>query len=251
MASPIASPGDYAPQVTGTSWSPDLREYETVLDPVGVADLLAALADLDGIPGNVVECGSWRGGSAMIAAEALRRRGDDRLVFACDSYEGFDLDELELERQAGRTNERDDAFASTSLKYVEAKLRERGLDGRVVPVKGYFEETLPALEGPFALILVDCDLYRSILFAAGSLWPRLSPGGVVLFDDYLNERAFSGAAAAVEQFVADHQPQIEQQRLLGRLYLVRKATGAVDPGALEPDSSDGVASDAPTSKRPA
>ncbi|MEJ7749635.1 MAG: TylF/MycF/NovP-related O-methyltransferase, partial [Candidatus Limnocylindrales bacterium] len=71
-------------------WTPDPGDYETVLDAIGVADLLGALDRIADLPGDVVECGSWRGGSAMIMAEALARRGDRRLVYACDSYEGFD-----------------------------------------------------------------------------------------------------------------------------------------------------------------
>ncbi|MBA3779238.1 MAG: class I SAM-dependent methyltransferase [Chloroflexi bacterium] len=218
-------------------WTPDLGEYETVLDERGIADLLGAISALAGTPGDIVECGSWRGGSAMIMGEFLRRTGDERLVYACDSYEGFDLDELRLERESGRTRERDDAFASTSLKYVQAKIRERDLEGKVRPVKGYFEETLPTLEGPFALALVDCDLHSSILYAACALWPKLSAGGMMLFDDYLNAEHFSGARAAVEQFLADHRDEIEDERLLSRLYRVRKARGATRVGALDTGAS--------------
>lgn len=211
-------------------WTPDPGDYETVLDAIGVADLLGALDRIADLPGDIVECGSWRGGSAMIMAEALARRGDHRLVYACDSYEGFDLDELRQEREAGRTDERDDAFASTSLKYVEAKIREHGLEGRVIPIKGYFEETLPDLEGPFALALIDCDLPRSILFAARTLWPKLRSGGLMLFDDYSNAEHFSGARSAVDQFLAEHRKAIDDERLLSRLYRVRKANGAPATG---------------------
>ena len=220
----------YAPGVNTTVWMPDLNDFETVLGEDGISDLLEALADVSGVPGDLVECGSWRGGSAMILGEALRRQTDARIVYACDSYEGFDLEELRSEREAGRTGEPDDAFASTSVKYVEAKIRARGLEGRVVPVKGYFAETLVTLDGPFAMALIDCDLPASILFAARTLWPRLSPGGLMLFDDYLNAERFSGARVAVDEFRVERRAEIDDERLQRRLYRVRRAAGTFEAG---------------------
>lgn len=200
----------------------NVADYETVLDEDGVADLLGCLETLLPVPGAIIECGSWRCGSAMLMADALRAMGRERRVYACDSYEGFDLDELAAERQAGLTSEPDDAFASTSLKYVQAKLRARGLDDAVIPVKGYFSETLPRMDGPFALVLVDCDLSASAMYAAETLWPRLQPGGMLVFDDYDNGMAFRGMRGAVESFVSGHAGEVAEHALLRRLYRVTK-----------------------------
>ena len=204
----------------------DIRDYESVLDQAGADDLRDALLDIAEVPGDIVECGSWRGGSAMFMADVLRERGIRKRIHACDSYEGFDLDELQAERAAGWTAEEDDAFASTSLKYVAAKIRQRGLDEVVVPVKGYFEETLPSLQGPLSLVLVDCDLSRSALFAAGTLWGRVEPGGIVLFDDYDNGQAFRGIRPAVDGFVAHHSQEVRTHGPMRRLYRVVKGRSA-------------------------
>lgn len=203
-----------------------IRDYESMLDDAGAADLRQCVLDGMSLHGEIVECGSWRGGSAMFMADLMRRHGVAKRIFACDSYEGFELDELRDERAAGWTEERDDAFASTSLKYVEAKLRERGLQGVVVPVKGYFQETLASLHGPFSLVLIDCDLSRSARFAAETLWERVTPGGVVLFDDYDTGASFRGIRPVVERFVADHTAEIPEHGLMRRLYRVVRGVTA-------------------------
>ncbi len=209
-----------------TSNDIDIGQYETVLDQAAAADLRDSILEVASLGGAIVECGSWRGGSAMLMADLLRERGVRKRIFACDSYEGFDLDELHAERAAGWTNEPDDAFASTSLKYVEAKIRQRGLEDYVIPVKGYFSETLASLSGPFSLVLVDCDLSRSALFAAEMLWRQVQSGGLVLFDDYDNEEAFRGVRSSVESFVARHGRDIGEHGHMRRLYRVARATAS-------------------------
>jgi predicted O-methyltransferase YrrM len=204
----------------------DIGEYESVLDQAAAADLKDSLLDVVNLDGDIVECGSWRGGSAMFMADLLRERGVQRRILACDSYEGFDLVELEAERKAGWTSEPDDAFASTSLKYVEAKIRQRGLERYVLPVKGYFSETLASLSGPFSLVLVDCDLSRSALFAAEVLWRRVQPGGIVLFDDYDNDHAFRGVRSSVEAFVDRRLEEVGQHGKMRRLYRVVRGLAA-------------------------
>jgi predicted O-methyltransferase YrrM len=201
----------------------DIRDYESVLDQAGADDLRDVLVNGPEVAGDIIECGSWRGGSAMFIADLLLERGVRKRIYACDSYEGFDLDELQAERAAGWTAEQDDAFASTSLKYVTAKIRQRGLEDIVVPIKGYFEETLASLPGPFRLVVVDCDLSRSALFAAETLWGRVEPGGVVLFDDYDNGHAFRGIRPVVDGFVAHRSQEIRTHGLMRRLYRVVKA----------------------------
>jgi predicted O-methyltransferase YrrM len=210
------------PRANSHASAVDIRAYESALDVDGAEDLRDCLLATAALPGDVVECGSWRGGSAMFMADVLRAAGVDKRVLACDSFEGFDLDELHAERAAGATTELDDAFASTSLKYVEAKIAQRVLQGLVIPVRGYFEATLPKLRGPFSLVVIDCDLGRSATFAAATLWPRLVGGGLIVFDDYANERAFRGMRGAVDAFIASHQLEIAEHGLLRRLYRARR-----------------------------
>ena len=55
-----------------------------------------------------------------------------------------------------------------------------------MPVKGFFHNTLSHIHSKFSLALIDADLEVSISQAAESVWPKLSSGGVMLFDEYDN-----------------------------------------------------------------
>ena len=75
---------------------------------------------------------------------------------------------------------------AVSLDEVKDNFARYGLlDDQVVFVKGWFQDTLPSLDaGPFALLRVDADLYESTFVALEGLYPKLSPGGFVIVDDF-------------------------------------------------------------------
>jgi predicted O-methyltransferase YrrM len=199
-----------------------LVDYETNLRPQrGIDDLLSQLDLALNIEGDIIECGSSRGGTAVIMAEHLRRKHRQKVVYAYDSFEGFDRAELHKERLSGHTNSPDSSFTSTSLAYVKAKFRKLGVDALIVPVKGYFQETLPHLRGSFCLALIDCDLQDSLVYCANMLWPLLSKGGRLLFDDYTSG-IYLGARLGVDAFVQAHPQDIQEHGLLNRLYYVVK-----------------------------
>lgn len=200
-----------------------LVNYETnLMDDHGVEDLLAQLDAALNVGGDVIECGSSRCGASIIMANALRLRASQKTIFACDSFEGFDRDELRKEKAAGLTGVSDRAFTTTSLDYVKAKLRALHVDDIVSPVKGYFKDTLPSLAGPFCFAFIDCDLRESMIYCADTLWPRLASGAIMIFDDYA-AADFGGARLAIDDIVARHQLEISSHSLLHRLYSLRKA----------------------------
>ena len=179
-----------------------LVNYETNLDRARVEVLVRRLLVASAVEGDVIECGSSRGGSAVIMARALRAAGRRKTVFACDSFAGFDRSELAAERDAGLTEAADDAFTSTSLAYVRHKLAVLGLSDAVRPVAGYFQDTLPRIDARFCLVFIDCDLRDSVVFCARELWPRLAPGGQMVFDDY-KAGGWRGAARGVDEFIGE------------------------------------------------
>ncbi len=91
----------------------------------------------------------------------------------------------------------------------------------IIPIKGYFEDTLPGISGPFCLALIDCDLRDSLVYSAETIWPKLSRGGCILFDDYLDPE-FRGAKQGVDIFVEKHCTEFAEHCLLNRFYCVRK-----------------------------
>ncbi len=202
-----------------------LLNFETVMDSAGLADLRKLLDMTVGVPGDVVECGCARCGSSVIMANYLRSRGVRKTIYACDTFDGFSSEELEREKQLGRADVSQSAFASPGqYEYVKEKLSNLGLDEQVVPIRGLFQDTFPRwLETweKLSFVLVDCDLEESMLFCARSLWPLLTPGGVMAFDDYTSEQ-FKGSRIAIDRFVAEAPVGLASHKLMKRIYFLRK-----------------------------
>lgn len=200
--------------------------YETNMGPRELEDLHEILPEVVKVPGDLIECGASRCGSAVITARWLSKHNFNRHIFACDSFEGFRPAEIDRQRQRGLVTVENSAFTSTNYEYVLRKLKVLGLDGTIIPVKGYFQETMERIPGPFCYALVDCDLEESMEFCACTLFPKLSPGGWMVFDDYFSQR-YKGARHAVDRFLRSHEPQIEFDEPRRSLYVVRKQHDAL------------------------
>jgi hypothetical protein len=198
-----------------------LVNYETNMGRSGLEDLISQLGQAINLPGDIVECGSSRCGASVIMANYCRRRGVKKKIYACDSFQGFDKQELMKERAAGLTSTPMTAFTSTSYDYVRQKMSRLGLEEIVRPVKGYFAETLPQMNVPVCFVLIDCDLADSIAYCAEEMWPHLTSQGRMLFDDY-QEDEFRGARLGVDQFVQRYTAQIECHGMLQQLYVIKK-----------------------------
>jgi len=141
----------------------------------------------DGIPGDYIETGVWRGGACILMRAVLAAHGvANRRVFAADSFAG--LPRPDAERYPA--DRRDRLFGFDELAVSEAEVRRNFeayglLDEQVVFLKGLFKDTLPTLKGhAFALIRLDGDMYESTLDALTNLYDGVSPGGYVVIDDY-------------------------------------------------------------------
>ena len=199
-----------------------LVNYETNLESnFGIEDLLSQLGFVLDVKGNIIECGSSRCGATVIMANYLRSRGTHKTIYACDSFEGFRLSELNKERKLNLTKALDEAFTSTSYEYVKRKIKKLGVDDIAVPVKGFFQDTLAQINSDFCFALIDCDLKDSLVYCAEVIWPNLASNGRMVFDDYTNEY-FKGARLGVELFINKYKNEISESGLLNRLYYVCK-----------------------------
>lgn len=187
-----------------------------------------------GIPGALVECGVWRGGSVLAMVLTLQRLGvDDRDVYLCDTFTGMteptDEDTSAFDPPAVGTFERaraggerawswlfgDDVFG---LEQVEALLASTGYPrGRLHFVVGPVEETLPE-QAPeqVAVLRLDTDWYASTKHELETLYPRLSPGGVLILDDYGH---WEGSRQAFDEYfaAAGGRPLLARTDYTGRL----------------------------------
>ncbi|MCB7129733.1 MAG: hypothetical protein J3T61_09380, partial [Candidatus Brocadiales bacterium] len=144
-----------------------------------ISELLSCLDNALHLQGNIIECGSSRCGTAIIMADHLGKRGYQKLVYACDSFEGFNRAELEVEVSQHRfPPEAGTWFTSTSFEYVTRKIAVLGFNGAVVPIKGYFHDTLAKIDSSYCFAFIDCDLRESARYCASVLWPRLVSSGI-------------------------------------------------------------------------
>jgi hypothetical protein len=180
-----------------------------------------------GVPGDFVECGVWRGGASFLMAELLRQAGArDRKVWLCDSFEGMPQPEpVDGPAAAIWAREPEGAHyydnCRASLDEVQESARRLGLQDYTECVKGWFQDTLPALGeriGTIAILRIDCDWYASVLCCLDSLFDRVAEGGIVIFDDYFT---FDGCAVAVHQFLG-------KRGLAYRLESVTGSSGCYD-----------------------
>jgi O-methyltransferase len=178
MAYPISS---YAP------WRADeglRRVYDairrsTFVDIWRCYELWSLVGELREVPGSVLEVGVWRGGTGALMAARAANVGIEEPVFLCDTWRGV------VKSGAVDTYYRDGKHDDASLEMVERLTAELGLRNTVL-LQGIFpEETGRRItDRTFRLCHCDVDVYQSARDVLEWVWPRLSSGGVVVFDDY-------------------------------------------------------------------
>ena len=152
----------------------------------------------NGVPGDIVECGVARGGSAALMALVLRQLESDKSVWAFDTFEGI---------PAPTEQDPDYVIASLytgkfrgDLEEMKNTFRTLGIQERFRFVQGRFEDTLPETRvGPIALLHIDGDWYSSVKACLEHLYDRVSPGGVIQLDDY---GFWQGAEKATDEFLS-------------------------------------------------
>ncbi len=164
------------------------------------------------IPGAIVECGVWRGGSMLAVARTLADAGDvARDLYLFDTYSGMPApgpEDVRAHDGAAAATLLEDAReeqtrAYASLESVKATMARSPYDpARVHYVVGKVEETIPAAAPEaIALLRLDTDWYESTRHELEHLFPRLAAGGVLIIDDY---GWWAGARRAVDEYFAAH-----------------------------------------------
>ena len=81
----------------------------------------------------------------------------------------------------------------------DGRIPEIVIHDRVRLIKGFFDKTLPQYEGRIALLHLDGDLYESYKVSLETLYEKVAPGGIIMFDEYLDQR-WPGATKAIDEF---------------------------------------------------
>ncbi len=203
------------------------------------------------IPGAIVECGVWRGGSMMAAARTLIEKGDTtRELHLFDTFSGMvapgDYDLAPDGTPAAKRfaeEARGDGGGSTwceaSVEEVRAALAlTRYPAERIRYVVGRVEDTIPR-DAPdrIALLRLDTDWYESTRHELMHLYPRISRGGVLIVDDYGD---WQGARRAVDEYFAGRaRPLLHRVDASARLALVTEEPGAPGGGQDAPPRGPG------------
>jgi hypothetical protein len=178
------------------------------------------------VPGDIAELGVFRGMGLFTWANLLESYcvGDrTKVVFGFDNWRGFTGFAAEDGRPSQQAHKVQGGFnASAHRKELESAISIFDAD-RFVPwkeriklVDGDIEQTVPQFvqDNPgvrFSLIHFDCDLYRPTKAALTALWPRLSRGGLMLFDEY-SIHDWPGETQAVDDFLSD-KPAVQLRKL--------------------------------------
>jgi O-methyltransferase len=159
----------------------------------------------EGIPGDLVETGVWRGGASIFMRAALAALADEhRVVWCADSFEGLPAPNLNKYPQDNGVTWHLAPELAVSLETVKSNFKKFDLlDDRVKFLIGWFKDTLPpAPISNIAVLRLDGDMYESTMDALGALYSKVSPGGFVIVDDYgLPENT---CRRAIEDFRAAH-----------------------------------------------
>jgi O-methyltransferase len=178
----------------------------------------------NGLPGDFVECGVWRGGSVMLMAATLLKLGDTtRKLWLYDTFEGMTAPTADdVQAMSGRTaaeilrehqRSADGPFWGIAPRdVVEGNLRRTNYPfERFHLIAGDVTATLPqSAPEQIALLRLDTDWYTSTRHELEHLYPRLVRGGVLIIDDYGYWR---GARKATDEFVATLEPRPLLQRI--------------------------------------
>ncbi len=172
----------------------------TAVLPYRLATLYRLTREIDAsaIPGDVVECGVYNGGSAALMASVCTRSPLNRTIWLFDSFEGLP-----------KPTEKDGAQAQTCGWWCHGDLSKvRAIFSRMhIPeshfcvIKGWFQDTFPAVRiGDIALLHIDADWYDSVKLCLERFYDSVRPGGYVVIDDYGH---WEGCRRATDEFLRE------------------------------------------------
>ena len=197
-------PYDPALRDLGRDWP---SRAESMIGLARMNNLQECIASIieDDIPGDFIETGVWRGGACIFMRANLAAWADtDRKVWVADSFEGLPKpDPARFPADKG-----DELFKlgglAVGVDQVKHNFRRYGLlDDQVEFLVGWFKDTLPVAPlDKLALIRLDGDMYESTIQAIEVLYPKLSPGGFCIIDDFGSH--VSQAQQAVHDYRKEH-----------------------------------------------
>ena len=209
----------------------DLRERRILLEvapdicqtPAAITSLCRSVQFIveNDIPGDLVECGVYKGASAICMIRMLQSYGiSDRKIWLYDTFEGMpEPEQVDRYSDTGKNKEeslstwqrlkRNDGSKGSDWVYCSIDEVKRAVlqtgypEQNIIFVKGLVEDTIPqTVPTQIALLRLDTDFYRSTKHELVHLYPRMPSAGILIIDDY---GAFQGARQAVDEYIRERK----------------------------------------------
>lgn len=191
--------------------------YETVknntlVDRIRCYSIYQLAQQVGKVDGDVLEVGTWRGGTAGILTQVL----SEKKVYLADTFEG-------VVKASEWEHYKDTAHSDTSEELVSDFLSNKLGVSNFEIIKGIFpEDTGVKVDGKkLCLVYLDLDVYESTKDAFNYVWEQVSLNGMVIFDDYGMTSACAGIKKFVDEIKGD-KDKIFIQNLNGQAYIIKK-----------------------------
>lgn len=163
----------------------------TLVSPARAWILYSLASQSLAVRGNFYETGVFRGGTALLLRKILEKNPADKQLRLFDTFGG--MPETDAQKDIHRAGD----FSGTSLAGVQSLV---GTPDFITYHPGIIPASFAGLESDaIAFAHIDLDIYQGILDSCRFIYPRLNPGGVIVFDDY-GFMSCPGAREAVDQF---------------------------------------------------
>lgn len=187
----------------GRDWPADA---ESMIGLKRMANLRSCVESViaDGVPGDLIETGAWRGGATIYMRAILKAHGEPgRTVWVADSFAGLPAYDGRYTADAGDQHHTRDELAISVEEVQENFRRYDLLDDDVRFLVGWFSDTLPSAPiEQLSVLRLDGDMYSSTMDALDTLYDKVSAGGYVIVDDY---GAVPACAQAIHDFRDAHE----------------------------------------------
>jgi len=179
----------------------------------------------EGLDGDVIECGVYKGGSSFQIAKKMKSLESNKTLFALDTFEGHPYDDVEdmpkeLASQVYKKKEPKKAkglLKDVDLNEIKNHFAKENLDNTVF-LKGLFEDSFKKIsDKKFCFAHIDADFYLSVKQCIEFLKNRMIPNGIIVFDDY-DDEDLPGCTKAINDLLGRESLSILPEK---RAYWIR------------------------------
>lgn len=172
---------------------------DAILHPLQALNIVERLDHALNQPGDVIECGIFKGVTSVLLAKLMELRQSDKKLFLCDSFQGLP----EPDRKFDASMHFQKGGWAARRQEVEQLLARYNVLQRCTILEGWFSDTLPKIsdEQKFCFAYIDADLYSSTVDCLHYIWPHMCQHGVLVFDDY--HHPSGGVRSAVDEWLVE------------------------------------------------